>query len=64
MLLKLSSAKWRPFCPGGDELNAVPVWDPSLVVTVPADGLAPTGARPSSRHSIDYNVSHTFPRMQ
>ena len=23
MCLKMSSAKWRPFCPGGDELNDV-----------------------------------------
>ena len=27
MHLKMSSAKWRPFCPGRDELNGYAAWD-------------------------------------
>ena len=41
--------------------NPVLIWDQYLVITVPADGLAPNGARPAiSRHSIDNQVKHVF----
>ena len=34
MLLKISSAKWRPFCPGGDELKRFPLRYNALPSTV------------------------------
>ena len=37
MHLKISSAKWRPFCPGEDELKCPDIQRPNLTVTVIAD---------------------------
>ena len=39
MHLKISSVKWRPFCPGKDELN-IPYLN--MILTAPADVIAPT----------------------
>ena len=49
MHLKMSSAKWPPFCFGLNVLSACSkyIWDPNLVITLTADDLAHNRARPS-----------------
>ena len=68
MHLKLSSAKWRPFCPGGEELSSGPVYIrySNLVITRPADALAPCSSRPSAEiyfHNLNiFLTSNDFAR--
>ena len=59
MQLKISSVKWRPFCPGGDELSDEPlnIHHPHLANSVHADGPAPDGARPEADTVLTTNLN-------
>ena len=75
MHLKISSAKWRPFCPGGDE-SSVPQWHPRWRVppilpllvkcTVDIPSIKNRFLWPScpvnNNHTL-YNIPHTFWQM-
>ena len=45
MCLKISSAKWRPFCPGGDELTP---WSPTLSLSACIFPASPSAASPAA----------------
>ena len=61
MHLQMSFAKWRPFCPGGDELMGVSLWRTSLPITC---NFVTEGAR-SIRDVLVYNFDfwQTFKQM-
>ena len=46
----MSPGKWRPFrlCLNVLSIGSIYIWDPSLVISLPADDPAPNSARPSA----------------